>query len=88
MLLNCLCHFFLNFISTQFSSHIKIIRSDNGAEFVSLRSFFIVLNFNVLVFTPHNRMALSNEIIATFYKLLVLYFFNLMYLCAFGVSVC
>lgn len=32
-------HFFA-FVTTQFSSHIKTFRSDNGAEFISLQSFF------------------------------------------------
>ena len=32
-------HFF-SYVSTQFESHIKIFRSDNGGEFLSLQSFF------------------------------------------------
>ena len=32
-------HFF-SYIFTQFESRIKIFRSDNGGEFISLRSFF------------------------------------------------
>ena len=32
-------HFF-SYVSTQFESHIKIYRSDNGGEFLSLQSFF------------------------------------------------
>ena len=32
-------HFF-SYVFTQFVSHIKIFRSDNGGEFLSLRTFF------------------------------------------------
>ncbi|KAK0575811.1 hypothetical protein LWI29_007532 [Acer saccharum] len=31
---------FFSFVQTQFESHIKNFRSDNGGEFISLRSFF------------------------------------------------
>ena len=32
---------FFNYVLTQFESHIKIFRSDNGGEFISLRPFFL-----------------------------------------------
>ena len=32
-------HFF-SYVFTQFASQIKIFRSDNGGEFLSLRTFF------------------------------------------------
>jgi len=31
---------FFNYVLTQFETHIKIFRSDNGGEFISLRTFF------------------------------------------------
>lgn len=35
-----LLHRFFNYVFTQFDTRIKIFRSDNGGEFLSLRSFF------------------------------------------------
>jgi transposase InsO family protein len=32
---------FFTFVHNQFNAHIKIFRSDNGSEFLSLQSFFI-----------------------------------------------
>ena len=33
-------NFFFNYVLTQFASHIKIFRSDNGGKFISLCTFF------------------------------------------------
>ncbi|KAL6323616.1 hypothetical protein AAG906_039210 [Vitis piasezkii] len=50
-------HFF-SYVSTQFASHIKIFRSDNGGEFLSLQSFFKdngVLFQHSCVYTPQQN---------------------------------
>ena len=63
-------HFF-SYVSTQFESHIKIFRSDNGGEFLSLQSFFKdngVLFQHSCVYTPQQN-GWWNANTATFYKL-------------------
>ena len=50
-------HFF-SYVSTQFASHIKKFRSDNGGEFLSLQSFFKdngVLFQHSCVYTPQQN---------------------------------
>ena len=50
-------HFF-SYVSTQFKSHIKKFRSDNGGEFLSLQSFFKdngVLFQHACVYTPQQN---------------------------------
>ena len=50
-------HFF-SYVSTQFESHIKNFRSDNGGEFLSLQSFFKdngVLFQHSCVYTPQQN---------------------------------
>jgi hypothetical protein len=61
---------FFSYVHTQFDSHIKIFQSDNGGEFLSLRSFFKtpVSSFNILVFTRPNKMGLWNANIVTSYR--------------------
>ena len=63
-------HFF-SYVSTQFESHIKIFRSDNGGEFLSLQYFSKIMVFfsSTLVFTRPNKMGWWNTNTATFYKL-------------------
>ena len=49
---------FFSYVSTQFASHIKIFRSDNGGEFLSLQSFFKdndVLFQHSCVYTPQQN---------------------------------
>ena len=49
---------FFSYVSTQFASHIKIFRSDNGGEFLSLKSFFIdngVFFQHSCVYTPQQN---------------------------------
>jgi hypothetical protein len=65
---------FFSFVQTQFESHIKNFRSDNGGEFTSLRSFFKIMGsfFNILACTRLNKMGLWNVNIVTFYRWLEL----------------
>ena len=49
---------FFSYVSTQFESHIKKFRSDNGGEFLSLQSFFKdngVLFQHSCVYTPQQN---------------------------------
>ena len=49
---------FFNHVLTQFESHIKIFRSDNGGELISLRSFFDDLDVifqHSCVYTPQQN---------------------------------
>ncbi|KAL5767159.1 hypothetical protein ACOSQ2_013942 [Xanthoceras sorbifolium] len=49
---------FFTYVRTQFGSHIKIFRSDNGGEFISLRSFFHdngVIFQHSCVYTPQQN---------------------------------
>ncbi|KAI9162373.1 hypothetical protein LWI28_026651 [Acer negundo] len=49
---------FFSFVQTQFESHIKTFRSDNGGEFISLRSFFQdrgVIFQHSCVYTPQQN---------------------------------
>ncbi|KAI9200725.1 hypothetical protein LWI28_012359 [Acer negundo] len=49
---------FFSYVFTQFESHIKAVRSDNGGEFMSLRSFFQdngVLFQHSCVYTPQQN---------------------------------
>ncbi|KAK0607454.1 hypothetical protein LWI29_015338 [Acer saccharum] len=49
---------FFTYVRTQFDSHIKIFRSDNGGEFISLRSFFHdkgVIFQHSCVYTPQQN---------------------------------
>ncbi|KAI9181123.1 hypothetical protein LWI28_011688 [Acer negundo] len=49
---------FFNYVFTQFESQIKIFRSDNGGEFISLRSFFYdhgVIFQHSCVYTPQQN---------------------------------
>ncbi|KAI9197977.1 hypothetical protein LWI28_007873 [Acer negundo] len=49
---------FFSYVFTQFESHIKTVRSDNGGEFISLRSFFQdngVLFQHSCVYTPQQN---------------------------------
>ncbi|KAI9195862.1 hypothetical protein LWI28_018837 [Acer negundo] len=49
---------FFSYVFTQFESHIKTVRSDNGGEFISLRSFFQdngVLFQHYCVYTPQQN---------------------------------
>ncbi|KAI9185245.1 hypothetical protein LWI28_005591 [Acer negundo] len=49
---------FFTYVLTQFESHIKVFRSDNGGEFISLRSFFHdngVIFQHSCVYTPQQN---------------------------------
>jgi transposase InsO family protein len=49
---------FFSYVHTQFDSHIKIFQSDNGGEFLSLRSFFQdtgVIFQHSCVYTPQQN---------------------------------
>ena len=56
---------FVKFVQTQFHTTIKMVRSDNETEFLSLSSYpcnhfllLVTLNFNALVSILHNKMEL------------------------------
>ena len=56
-------HFF-SYVSTQFESHIKNFRSDNGGEFLSLQSFFKdngVLFQHSCVYTPQKNRVVERK---------------------------
>ena len=56
-------HFF-SYVSTQFESHIKICRSDNGGEFLLLQSFFKdngLLFQHSCVYTPKQNWVVERE---------------------------
>jgi len=54
-------HLFMNFVKfvqTQFHTTIKIVRSDNGTEFLSLQPFFTLCGIKfqrTCVYTPQQR---------------------------------
>ena len=56
-------HFF-SYVSTQFESHVKNFRSDNGGEFLSLQSFFKdngVLFQHSCVYTPQQNGVVEHK---------------------------
>lgn len=59
---------FITFVHTEFHASIKIIRTNNGSEFISIKISFnlVILNINIFVFTLHNKMELSNASIVIF----------------------
>ena len=55
---------FFSYVSTQFESHIKNFRSDNGGEFLSLQSFFKdngVLFQHSCVYTPQQNRVVERK---------------------------
>jgi hypothetical protein len=55
---------FFSYVHTQFDSHIKIFRSDNGGEFLSLRSFFqdtIVIFQHSCVYMPQQNRVVERK---------------------------
>jgi len=72
---------FFHYVHTQFNTKVQKLRSDNGAEFLSLIFFFLrkAFFFNTLVYIHLSKMVLLSANIDISLKLLALYVFNLIY---------